>query len=319
MLGGGFWSSAYSFSYGGKELVVRFGPCKDWFEADRAAMAFGSSHLPVPEVLEVGHAFDGAYAISARRHGIRLEDVRPEQRDAAGPMLTSLLAALYQVPKDPGLPVGWHASPPGNSSTSSTWREWLREGLVDDAQRKLSGWRSTRAGKAEAKLFHACASRIHGLIDACPERRDLVHGDLLNANVLVSEDAALPTAVFSWKCSVRGDFLFDTAWCTFWSPWHPGIAATGPWGRICRAPQVRDDGDALTDAPARHHCYELEIGARHLSWNAQIGDLPALQEVAARLGEVLERGPLQAVHGVAAPPSSAGTPPARPPSPPPRP
>ena len=42
-------------------------------------------------------------------------------------------------------------------------------------------------------------------MEACPERRDLVHGDLLHGNVLVSPDARRVEAVLSWKCSVRGD------------------------------------------------------------------------------------------------------------------
>jgi aminoglycoside phosphotransferase (APT) family kinase protein len=40
----------------------------------------------------------------------------------------------------------------------------------------------------------------------------VLHGDLLHGNVLNSQDAKRITAVFSWKCSQRGDFLFDTAW-----------------------------------------------------------------------------------------------------------
>ena len=287
---GGFWSSAYSFSHAGRALVVRFGPNQDWFEADRAAMAFGTPQLPVPEVIEVGRAFGGAYAISERRYGVNLEDVRPDQHHVAGPMLTSLLVALYQAPKGTGLPVGWHWRPPQHHLT---WRDWLREGLVDDDQRKVPGWRTTPAGKAESRLFQACVSRIRDLLPACPERRDLVHGDLLNANVLVQEDATRPTAVFSWKCSLRGDFLFDTAWCTFWSAWHPGIAAADPWNRICREPSIRDDADAWADAAVRHHCYELQIGITHLSWNARIRNCQALQEVADRLAAVLERGPLR--------------------------
>ena len=52
---------------------------------------------------------------------------------------------------------------------------------------------------------------MRALAEACPERRDLVHGDLLHGNVLVSPDARRVQAVLSWKCSVRGDFLFDAA------------------------------------------------------------------------------------------------------------
>jgi Phosphotransferase enzyme family len=89
---------------------------------------------------------------------------------------------------------------------------------------------------------------------------DLVHGDLLHGNVLVSPDARRVEAVLSWKCSVRGDFLFDAAWCSFWAPWH--------------------------------HCYELHIGFTHLGWNVWTGNQADLAATARRLAEVLERGPV---------------------------
>jgi aminoglycoside phosphotransferase (APT) family kinase protein len=86
------------------------------------------------------------------------------------------------------------------------------------------GRRVALTAQSEAdRIFRACEARVRDLVEACPERRDLVHGDLLHSNVLVAEDASRASAVFSWKCSVRGDFLFDVAWCTFWSPWYPGI------------------------------------------------------------------------------------------------
>lgn len=55
------------------------GPTGTGSEADRAALAFASPDLPVPEVVEVGEAFDGAYAVSVRCYGINLEDVGPDQ------------------------------------------------------------------------------------------------------------------------------------------------------------------------------------------------------------------------------------------------
>jgi hypothetical protein len=289
-LGGGFWSSAYSFSHAGRALVVRFGSNKEWFEADRAAMAFASPSLPVPEVIELGDAFDGAYAVSARHYGTNLEDVRPDQCEVAGPMLASLLGSLYRVPKSPRLPVGWHWRPPRDDLT---WRGWLCERLVDDPNPDVGDWRAALAAESEAdRVFAACAARIRDLVGSCPERRDLIHGDLLHANVLVAEDASRPKAVFSWKCSVRGDFLYDVAWCTFWSPWYPGIAAADPWGRTRQEPSFRDDAGAWADASLRHHCYELHIGATHLGWSAWVGELQELRRVAAHLAEVLERGPL---------------------------
>lgn len=94
------------------------------------------------------------------------------------------------------------------------------------------------------------------------------------------------------KCSVRGDFLYDVAWCTFWGAWHPGIAAVDVWGRLVADPPDDGDPDALVAAGARHHCYELQIGANHLGWHAWTGDEEQLRAVATRTRDVLERGPL---------------------------
>jgi aminoglycoside phosphotransferase (APT) family kinase protein len=294
-LSGGAWSSAYSFSQAGQALVVRFGASreasKDWFEADRAAMSFCSPELPVPEVLEVGDAFDGAYAVSVRHYGTFLEDVRPDQSEVAGPMLASLLGALYKVPKNPDLPVRWHGRPP--TSGGRSWRAWLLNRLVDDPAQPVNGWRATLGARGDLdKIFRAGQARVGDLVGDCPERRDLVHGDLLHANVLVTEDASRPNAVFSWKLSVRGDFLYDTAWCTFCTIWYPGIAALDLWHLIHQEPSVKADAGALADAPLRHHCYELVIGLGALAWNTWVADEPVLQQAAAQLTHILDRGPL---------------------------
>ncbi len=289
-LSGGAWSSAWAYRVGGEELVVRFGPEEAWYEADRMAMAFGGPDLPVPEVREVGTTPSGqAYAISVRHHGRFLEDTPVELADALAPTLTRLLVALYQVPASPGSPVGWHQA----DASDGSWREFLLAGLVDDPGKVVHGWSAALAGDQElAALSATVTERVSALVDACPERRDLVHGDLLHGNVLVSPDVRQVEAVLSWKCSVRGDFLFDAAWCSFWASFHPGIAAADPLSGLLRDPSVRADQSALLDVAARHHCYELHIGFTHLGWNVWTGNKPALTATARRLAEVLERGPL---------------------------
>jgi aminoglycoside phosphotransferase (APT) family kinase protein len=254
------------------------------------AMAFDGPDLPVPSVLEVGDAFGGAYAISVRQRGRFLETVRPEEASFAGPTIVRLLAALRAIPVEPGATVAWQLDGP---AAASTWRRWLVDAMVDDPRQRVSGWRATLAADEQLdRLYKECEARVRALADACPERRDVLHGDLLHSNVLVSEDATRITAVFSWKCSQRGDFLFDTAWCTFWSAWHPGIAATDVWGRVLSDPSMAA-GEGLADAAERHHCYELQIGTTHLGWNAWIGDHAGLRAVAAHTTMVLERGPLE--------------------------
>ncbi|MBM7784717.1 phosphotransferase family protein [Tenggerimyces flavus] len=287
-LSGGAWSSAWAYRVGGEELVIRFGPEASWYEADRMAMAFASADLPVPEVREVGTTPAGrAYAISVRHYGTFLEDTPVELAAAVAPALTRLLVALYRVPSSPELPVAWHQT----GESPGTWREYLRAGLVDDPKAVVHGWSSALASDKElSTLSSAVSERIHALVDACPERRDLIHGDLLHGNVLVSPVTHRIEAVLSWKCSVRGDFLFDAAWCSFWSSFHPGIAAADPLSGLLGA--LRNEHSALVDAAARHHCYELHIGYTHLGWNIWTGNVEALAGTARRLAEVLERGPL---------------------------
>ena len=294
-LAGGAWSSAWAYRAAGEELVVRFGPEVSWYEADRMAMAFGGPDLPVPEVREVGTTPSGrAYAISVRHHGRFLEDTPAEQGGALAPTLTRLLVALYRVPAAPDIPVTWH---PAGAPVAS-WREYLLTGLVDDPAKPVHGWSAALAADRElAALAAAAAGRVRTLADACPERRDLVHGDLLHGNVLVSPDVRRVEAVLSWKCSVRGDFLFDAAWCSFWASFHPGIDAASPLSGLLSAPAIRADPSARRDAAARHHCYELHIGFTHLGWNLWTGNQAALAATAARLAEVLERGPLPQAGG----------------------
>lgn len=287
-LSGGYWSSAFGYRAGERELVLRLGKVREGFEMDRAAMAFDRPGLPVPEVLEIGDALGGSYAISVRHHGRFLETIAPGEAAAVAPAIERTLDALRSVPAEPDEPTDWfHRDGPGGA----TWRHWLTEGLVDDPKRRVSGWRRMLAADAGLDaLFRACEARIAGLLDACPERRDLVHGDLLHQNVLLADDPARVTAVFSWKCSVRGDFLYEVACCTFWGPWHPGIAEADVWGRTLRSPTLA--ATDLVDAPERHHCYELQIAAHHLGWNAWTGDRDTQRDLVAHTSHVLERGPL---------------------------
>ena len=172
-----------------------------------------------------------------------------------------------------------------------TWHSFLTGSLADNPDERVSGWRSKLAENPVIDiLFKTCESRIHELLPACPERRDLIHGDLLHQNVLVSNDASQVTAIFSWKCSAYGDFLYDVAWCTFWSDWHPGIAASDIWHRTMVAQDLTKAD--LVNASLRHHCYELQIGASHLGWNAWTGNQKDLEAVARVLECTLEKGPL---------------------------
>jgi aminoglycoside phosphotransferase (APT) family kinase protein len=95
----------------------------------------------------------------------------------------------------------------------------------------VSGWTEVLARDAGlSALFGAGQREFSALLDACPEIRHVVHGDLLNRNVLVAPDGSRLTAVFDWACSAWGDYPYEIAWFTFWAPWHPGLprSTSGP-------------------------------------------------------------------------------------------
>jgi aminoglycoside phosphotransferase (APT) family kinase protein len=273
-LGGGFWSAAFGYRIGEDELVLRINDEPGGFRDDELAMRYGSPALPVPEVLAIGEAFGRWFAISRRHHGRFLEHVGPDEADALGPTVVGLLATLRAVP-DTGID-----APP--------WRQWLLAGITDRPDRHTAGWRPRIASNPAAeRTFRAVDHRIRSALDACPDRRQLVHSDLLHYNVLVGPAADAVTAVFSWKCATWGDALYDLAWCTFWGRWHAGIDALDLWERVVPALPASE----AVDVAVRHHVYELQIGASHLGWYAMLGDEANLGWVLRQLDGLLERGP----------------------------
>ncbi|MCB0131316.1 MAG: phosphotransferase [Caldilineaceae bacterium] len=286
-LTGGFWSSAFAYRVGAQELVLRLSDMAEGFAIDAAAMRFNSPGLPVPKVIATGKALGLNYAISERHYGRFIETTAAEEGPAVGRLLAALLAKMRAVPTSADDPVSWH-DPAGSANLS--WRDWVAGGLVDNPDGQVRGWRVKLAEDPTIdQLFRTCEARIHELLPRCPDRRDLIHGDLLHQNVLVAEDVSQVTAVFSWKCSAYGDFLYDVAWCTFWRDWHPGIAASRIWERTLDAQDLTEAD--LVDASLRHHCYELQIGTSHLGWNAWTGNQEDLKAVARVLERTLAQGP----------------------------
>jgi aminoglycoside phosphotransferase (APT) family kinase protein len=150
----------------------------------------------------------------------------------------------------------------------------------------VSGWTAILARQPGlSELFSTARRAFSGLAGACPETRHLVHGDLLNRNVLVAPDASRLTAVFDWACSAYGDFLYEVAWFTFWAPWHPGLAAIG-FRSVIRA-HYDATGVEVARFAERLRCYELHIGLTHLAYCAFAGRDDDLRAVAHRTREIL--------------------------------
>jgi len=273
-LSGGDWSSAFSFRLDGRDLVVRFGKWREDFEKDEAAMAFAGPDLPVPRVLEIGDAVEGAYAISERHFGGFLEALDAEGFQRALPALLRALDAMRALPAP-------------HDPRDAPWGEWLHELLIDHPGGRVSGWRHNIAASPELNaLFVAGQSAFEDVLDACPDLQHVLHLDLINRNVLVTHDRTRLEAVFDWGCLAYGDFLYEVAWFTFWAPWHPGLAATDIRGTVLD--HYATTRVAVENFDERIRCYELHIGVHHLAYNTFVpGREKDLAAIAARLRDLI--------------------------------
>jgi hypothetical protein len=148
-----------------RELVLRFGANKDWFEADRAAMAFASPELSVPDVVEIG---DASTAHTPSQSAITASTSKICALTSHTPQAQCWRHCLFKVPKGPDLPVGWHWQP---RRGDLTWRGWLSERLVDDPRQEVHGWRAALSAQSEVdRVYRASEARIPDLIEACPDR-----------------------------------------------------------------------------------------------------------------------------------------------------
>ena len=112
----------------------------------------------------------------------------------------------------------------------------------------------------------------------------MIHGDLLNRNVLVS--CGRITAVLDWGSSLYGDFLYDIAWLEFWAPWHPSMeAAHIPTEARRHYQSLRLD---VEDLDARLRCYMLHIGLDHQTYHAATGNFDELTAITERTLGLIE-------------------------------
>ncbi len=280
----GAWSRAYAFRHAGRELVARFNPDRHAFDADRLALRFASSALPIPNVLEVGEVDAGYYyAISERCFGDFLEDLAPELIEAALPSLLATLDALRTA--DTSGSSGFGLWDEKGNGRHRDWTEFLLAVDWGIPEPFRNTWRGDLARNELAEgAFTEGMRELEALAWRCPNRRDLVHSDLLHGNAFVS--GARIAGLIDWQCALYGDHLYELAWLTFCAPpWAPGLAAAGLRDRALD--HWRAAGVDLTDFDLRLRCYEIRIGVSALVGNTWRRDLPNLEATACRLVEVL--------------------------------
>lgn len=287
-MGRGQWSEAYSFRLDGGAYVARFSQFQEDFSKDQRASKFKSADLPVPMITEMGAAFGGFYAVSERIFGDPIDDLpEPEWRrilPAFFRMLDAIRGADITEPDGYGL---WGA---GGNARYRSWKDYLLsvsdDGPADQTHgwpNRIHGWRPKLARfPPRERAFNETVAYLVTLVEACTEERYLVHSDLLNNNVLVAEGRI--AAVLDWGSSKFGDFLYDLAWFTFWSPWYPELR-----GISFRQEALRHYEAIRLEVPnfeERLRCYEAHIGLESQVYNSFKERWDFADEVANRLVQV---------------------------------
>jgi hygromycin-B 4-O-kinase len=285
-LGMGVWSQAFAFRRAGYDYVIRFGAHQEDFAKDRLAARYASPALPIPRVVELGEAFGGYYAISERVFGTYIDDAGEAQMRA---LLPSLFAALDAVRlADLSGTTGYGGWDADGTAPYPSWRDALLDVASDRPTDRIHGWRERLAASAVGVgPFDEAYRHLVALADSAPERRHLIHSDLLHYNVLVEDDRI--TGVLDWGCGMYGDLLYDLAWLCFWQPWYPA------WRGIDFQAEARHHYAAIgLDVPhfvERLCCCQIHIGLAGQAYQAYAGDWSDLRDTALHTLDVATRAP----------------------------
>ena len=257
LLGAGEWSRAYAFTMDGQPAVIRFGRYGEDFLKDQVMSAFSSADLPVPAVPETGPAPGGYFAVSNRA---LLNDLDGTGMRAALPGLLRALDALRAIEAPAS---GYGIWAPDGSAPAATWPQALL--AVDQETARVPGWRAALAvSPVGPGPFSAGYARLQQLVTGLPQARHIIHGDLVNRNVLA--DGATITAVIDWGNAMYGDYLYDAAWLIYWWPWFPA------WQDIDIGRELRQHwhrhGGTPADLDHRLLTYLIHIGLDAISYDS---------------------------------------------------
>ncbi len=276
----GGWSSAWAYQVDGRREVIRFSHVADDFERDRLASRWASPLLPVPRFVALGDAFGGKYAITEWKDGVGFDSL-----DAGGvrrvmPSLFATMDAMLEIPP-PGTGFGgWNTRGVG---PYDSWVAFLRDVGTSDADGRLAGWRDAlTASTIGIERFDRAYRALDDLAGDMPEIRQVVHNDLLNANVLVAGDQV--NAVIDWGCGLNGDFLYDLAWFAFFWPWCPQWIDIDPVEEYRNhAWQAAPDLDGFD---ARLRCYQIHLGLGDVRYLAHLRNWPTADRLLQRVEEI---------------------------------
>jgi hygromycin-B 4-O-kinase len=280
----GEWSQTFFFTANQQQKVIRFSAFDEDFKKDRFAARYSSAHLPIPQIEEIGEAFDLYFAISPRVEGKMIDEFNAAEMREALPALMDVLNALHEV--DGSQTHGYGGFGTDGNGIIPSWREYLSIIPHDSPDSRLRGWKENLArNKTTQEVYQLGRQRLLDLVPFCPEERHLVHNDLLHFNLIMQENKVV--AVIDWGCALWGDFLYDLAMFAAWQFYYPAMADINFAEEAWRSFSARHV--PLVHFHERLQCYQVHLLLDSLVYNSWKEDRTNLDLTIRRLKEILIR------------------------------
>ncbi len=275
----GAWSSAISASTGSGEYVIRFAATPDDFHCDAYAARFDSEDLPIPTVYGIGQLEERFWCISDRMPGIHLDELTNEQWKQTLPSVARMLIAMREA--DTSTSTGYGGWDNDGNGLFASFADQLLDVGNDVPGSRGGGWRPFLDQHQFARrVFDDGLVKLHELCAFLPADRHLIHEDTINYNVVVHNNRI--SGVFDWGTAMWGDAIYDLAWFRFWNPWYP------QWAELDIPNYLEREVDTIGDhRDERMQCCLLHIGLMHIRYNAFLGNLDDMNDVARETGKLL--------------------------------
>ena len=142
-VGKGAWSRCFGYEHDGQQLAIKFGKHVDDFLTDRRAYRFNGPGLPVPQVYDIGEAYDGYYAIADRMFGVPLESVGSAEWEVLIPSLVDMLEGLRTADLT-GID-GYGGWLKDGTPSHTSWADFMLAITREKENERTQGWRQKLA------------------------------------------------------------------------------------------------------------------------------------------------------------------------------
>jgi aminoglycoside phosphotransferase (APT) family kinase protein len=274
----GNWSVPYFFSANDREYVLRLSRQLIDFEKDELIYRLAGRTLPVPRTVAIGEVSGGHFSVTERLHGRHLDLLPQPDIIEALPIVVRLVDGIANINIDHTTGCGpWAANRNGRCPS---WQSFLADVMRNDSEQRIHGWRRRFERDATTwRNFMRTVELYLPLVAQCPEHRRLIHGDLLNHNLLMC-GAQRVSGIIDWGWSKYGDPLYDMARLGFWAKALPRWRGIDFDSEIAGA--WHEAGLPYADFHLRMRCYKIHAGLISQQHHAFKGNWRMLRLVSRR-------------------------------------